>query len=172
MHGMEDRVRNPRQGGNPIIPRITVDPSLPTCLLHVPPHLPVEILQKKVMRKATARKLEGTAMKANSTKKRFRMWIGFPSIITVMSGNFTTVPEWDLSLIFSFSPCFILISRTIGGVFIFYFQEEFVNVWDWGFLENLEEFACKIAEAWYFVCGKIFKYSFNLFNAYKTVQAF
>lgn len=55
---------------------------------------------------------------------------------------------------------------------ISYFQEEFVKVQNRGFLENLGEFACKIDEDGCSICGKILKYSFNLFHAGKTVQLF
>ena len=44
-----------------------------------------------------------------------------------------------------------------GGVFISYFQEEFVKIQNKGFLENLEEFACKIEEDGYSICREDLK---------------
>lgn len=81
--------------------------------------------------------------------------------------------EIYFSFLFSISPSFTLISRMLGrwGL-ISHFQEQFVKVRNRGFLESLGEFACKIDEDGYSICGKILKYSFNLINAGKTVQVF
>lgn len=103
----------------------------------------------------------------------FRIQIGITKIIPVMSRNFTSVPEWDLFFIFI--------------LHLSFFHFDIKNDWEWGlhfllsrrvckvqnkgFLENLEEFACKIDEDGYSIWEDL-KYSFNLFNADKTVQVF